>query len=195
MKPRPDAHPVVSPHLRELTDSHELHQLVRSLYVHALRLGASPEAAEDMVQESLTVPLGKADWFDPERGTLPAALRAVITHRFIDACRARERRKRLHAHHLEGMEAVGPSPSKTMADRTAYLNRQRFLTQLDESEKALFAMWIRQNHGDVKGPEGADALGMTYAEYEAAKKRLRRRSLTILEELEIDAQDLWGGER
>jgi DNA-directed RNA polymerase specialized sigma24 family protein len=195
MKIRPDAPPVRASHLRELTDSNELHQLVRSLYVHALRLGASSEAAEDMVQESLTVPLGKVDWFDPERGTLPAALRAVITHRFIDACRARERRKRLHAHHLEGQEAVEPSPAKQMADRTAYLNRQRFLVQLDEGEKALFAMWIRQNQGDVKGPEGAEALSMTYAEYEAAKKRLRRRSMAILEELEIDATDLWGGER
>ena len=45
MKPRPDAHPAVAPTLRELTDSRELHQLVRSLYVHALRLGASPEAS------------------------------------------------------------------------------------------------------------------------------------------------------
>ena len=192
---RTDPAPREQPHIRELTDSDEVHRLVRALYVHALRLGASPEAAEDMVQEALTIPLGKADWFDPERGTLPAALRAVITHRFIDSCRARERRRRLHAHHLHGHEPTAPSPSNKMAERTAYLNRQRFLAQLDEDERGLFAMWIRQNQGEVKGPEGAVALGMSYSEYEAAKKRLRRRSQAILDELEIEISDLFGGER
>jgi DNA-directed RNA polymerase specialized sigma24 family protein len=146
-----------------------------------------------MVQDALEVPLSRADWYDPERGTLPAALRSVITHRFIDHCRAGARRKRLAVHHTEGLE--GHSPTRQMADRTAFLNRQRFLNQLDEEERLLFAMWMRQNQGEVKGPQAADALGMDYGSYEAAKKRLRRKALLVLEELGLTIDDLWGGER
>jgi len=50
---------------------------------------------------------------------------------------------------------------------------------------------MRQKSGALRGPAAAESVHLTPAAYEAAKKRLRRRCQTVLNELNLTQADLY----
>ncbi|MBX2800086.1 MAG: hypothetical protein KTR31_20580 [Myxococcales bacterium] len=166
-------------------------ELVRRLLVHARGLGCSVEEAEDLVQEALGVLVARPDWYDPARGTLLAALKGIVHHRWVNLRRASSV-QRAAAPRLQLVADPVPSPAGPVAQQEAQALRRRFLALLAEDERAVFRAWTQQRARVVDARGAARGLGLQVAAYEAAKKRLRRRCAAILDELGVDATDLFG---
>ncbi|MBX2803571.1 MAG: hypothetical protein KTR31_38185 [Myxococcales bacterium] len=168
-------------------------QLIRRLVATALRLGASVEEAEDLVQDTLEVVCADPGWFDRSRGSLITALTTVLRNRFID----RRRHDQVHRRatpHLRLLEPPSATPDQAVAAAEARARRKLFLAQLTQEERALFGAWLKQDRRMLQAQEAAASLGMRVSDYDNAKKRLRRRCRWILLQLEIETHDLFGPE-
>ena len=165
-------------------------ELIRRLFSTALRHRASVEEAEDLVQATVEVALASPGWFDPQRGTRLAAMRAILRNRLIDQRRHRAVHER-STPHLRLVPAE-PDASQLLLDADARDRRRAFLAQLNPEERTLFQAWLQQRRGDFTAGGAAHAVGLTVPAYEAAKKRLRRRCQAILQDLELEAADLFG---
>lgn len=167
--------------------------LIRRLIAAGLRLGATVEEAEDLVQDTLETVLADPGWFDRSRASLATALTAVLRNRFID------RRRHDQVHHratprLRLLEPPPDPPDRAVAASEARARRALFLTQLSPDERALFRAWVQQSRRLIQAQEAAASLGMRVSDYDNAKKRLRRRCRRILLELQLEAHDLFGPE-
>jgi DNA-directed RNA polymerase specialized sigma24 family protein len=186
--PRPDLPP--SP-----TRSLGWEELARRLLAYARRLGASAEEAEDLVQESLVVAVRDPDWYDRDRASLVTVLGAVLRNRLVDRFRHLAVRQRL-APRLRVLEPdEDPGPDETLALADARERRRALLSLLEPAERDVFGAWLQQRRGTFDGPGAAASIGMTYPEYESAKKRLRRRCQRLLDELGLVPADLFDPDR
>ncbi|MCP4871177.1 MAG: hypothetical protein GY898_20910 [Proteobacteria bacterium] len=165
-------------------------EVVRTLYLHARGLGCSREEAEDLVHDALEVTVRDPSWYDQSRGPLTRVLRVVITNRVRDRYRSRVVRRRSRKH-LELLATTPERPDESLdKDRAAAL-RLELLSALDDAEQLLFYTWMAQQRGELTGWTAADSLNITYREYEARKKRLRRRCRALLEDMGVATSDLW----
>ncbi len=168
-------------------------ELAAGLYRHARSLGKPPEAAEDLVHDALLVYTRDPSWYDPQRGPLLRVLKVVITNRVRDQHRAKMRHSKLNSH-LRLVAQPGSGPEDGVEQKQAADRREEFLGRLTAGEFALFQAWASQQRRELEGPAAAASLQMTYAEYEAAKKRLRRRCRNLLTEMNIRIGDLFDPE-
>ncbi|MEO0603550.1 MAG: sigma factor [Myxococcota bacterium] len=166
--------------------------VVRRLLAWAMRLGASPEEAEDLVQDSIEVAVRDPGWFDRSRASLLTALTSVLRNRFIDHARRRDVHRRVRPH-LRLVEAT-PGPGRSLDEQDATRTRQLMLSQLTPEERGVFGAWLRQRRGEWTVTEADASVGLDAKRFENAKKRLRRRCRTALAELEIETADLFGPE-
>jgi DNA-directed RNA polymerase specialized sigma24 family protein len=165
-------------------------EVVRILYLHARGLGCSREEAEDLVHDALEVTVRDPSWYDRSRGPLTRVLRVVITNRVRDRFRSGVVRRRSRKH-LELLASRPDRPDEMLVrDRASGLRRE-LLAALDDAEQLLFYTWMSQQRGELTGWTAADSLNITYREYEARKKRLRRRCRRILEDMGVATDDLW----
>lgn len=166
--------------------------VARRLLAYGLRLGASVEEAEDVVQEALLVAVRDPSWHDARRAQLVTVLARVVKNRLIDRWRHRSVKER-YAGRLRLIQDTDAfvAPDQPMALQDARSARRALLAGLRPEERAVFRAWLRQRGGELDGPGAAETLGLSYSAYEAAKKRLRRRCRAILAELGLDAADLF----
>lgn len=167
-------------------------QMARRLFSTALRHRATVEEAEDLVQETMQVALERPDWFEQGRDPIPA-MRSILKNRLIDRRRHQSMRRRKEP--MLRLVKPDPDPEDLLERSRASDLRRAFLAQLDPDERRLFQTWLLQRRGDLPGPKAAASLDLTVSAYEAAKKRLRRRCHRILQDLELDPADLFGGAR
>lgn len=171
--------------------------VARRLIAYAMRLGASVEEAEDVVQEAILVAVRDPSWHDRQRASLVTALGTVVRNKLTDRWRHDTMRSR-KAPHLRLVHGESPSlPDRPLVEAGARARRRAFLAALTPEERGLFRLWLRQRSGELDGPGAAREAGLSYRSYEAAKKRLRRRCRALLDELGLDAGDLFdaGGGR
>lgn len=165
-------------------------KLTAGLYRHARALGAPPEEAEDLVHDALEVYASDPSWYDPARGPLLRVLKVVITNRVRDRFRKGVRRGRVRGH-LRLVARTGSGPDVQVTRQQAADLRDDFLRRLTPAERSLFQAWLSQQHRELDGPAAAASLRLTYSEYEAAKKRLRRRCRVLLAQMSIQIDDLF----
>ncbi len=164
--------------------------VVRVLYLHARSLGCPREEAEDLVQDALEVTTRDPGWYDRSRGPLTRVLRVVITNRVRDRYRAGVVRRKARSH-LSLLAERPKKPDDLMRRQRAARLRLELLGSLDDAEQLLFATWMAQQRGELTGWTAAESMGITYADYEARKKRLRRRCRNVVEEMGIQTDDLY----
>ncbi len=181
---------VKDPHRKPAPATETWDDVVRTLYLHARGLGCSREEAEDLVHDALEVTVRDPSWYDRSRGPLTRVLRVVITNRVRDRYRAGVVRRRSRSH-LELLSKSPERPDETLGKERASELRREFLSALDDGEQLLFYTWMAQQRGELTGWTAADSLNITYREYEARKKRLRRRCRRILEDMGVSTDDLW----
>jgi DNA-directed RNA polymerase specialized sigma24 family protein len=87
------------------------------------------------------------------------------------------------------------TPSMSLRRREASTHREAFLDRLTPDERALFHVWMQQRTEDLPAEAWAHKLGMSVAEFNNAKKRLRRRCATVLEALNLSPADLFDPQR
>ncbi len=162
---------------------------MRRLLLYGRWLGAPLEQAEDLVHDALKVVVEDPDWYRPERGNLVSALKVILRNRYLNQLRDQGVRRRT-APKLTLVESA-PGPDAPLSTAEARDNRHQLLALLDPGERRLFAVWLQQRDGVYRGSEAADQLGMTHRQYEAGKKRLRRRCAAILEELSLTPAELF----
>lgn len=163
--------------------------LVRGLLVYARRLGASVEAAEDLVHGTVEVALRDPSWYDASRARLMTVLKVVLRRRYIDRYRSDEAWRRTEPH-LRLVDASGTPAAVVEADEAAS-RRRTFLSLLTPDERSLFRAWLLQRRRDLDGEAAAASVGLSPAAYEAAKKRLRRRCHALLDDLGFAPDDLF----
>jgi len=159
---------------------------VRGLVHRALKHGVPREEAEDIVARSWEK-VGPT--YDPSRGSLEALLNRVVEREAIDWWRDRKRWQRVQER-LRAESNVVQLPASGAGDE----NQRLLLDRLDEQERRIFATWALQKHlpqGSFGAERAADTVGLTVSEFNNAKKRLRTRISTILQELGLEARDLW----
>ncbi len=165
-------------------------ELTRILLRHARFLGATFEEAEDLTHDALATFHADPHWYDPQRGSLKAALKTVITNRFRDLVRRSGRgalvKRRLR---LVTREDV-PGADHQVESRLRAGNRDRLLAALSRQERGLFQAWMCQRQDEMDGPTAARSLGLNMRDYENEKPRLRRRCKKLLEELGMEPVDL-----
>lgn len=164
--------------------------VVRVLYLHARSLGCSREEAEDLVQDALEVTTRDPGWYDRSRGPLTRVLRVVVTNRVRDRYRAGVVRRKARPH-LSLLAERPSKPDDAIRRQRAAGLRLELLGSLTDSEQLLFATWMAQQRGELTGWSAAESMGITYAEYEARKKRLRRRCRNVVEEMGVQTDDLY----
>ncbi len=164
-------------------------ELAGRMYRHARFLGAPAEEAEDLVQDALLTLTADPERLDPRRGSVAGLVRTMVANRWTDRLRKTSRHDKARGHLRLVEDEAGPE-EQLIEDDAARL-RAQFLLRLNVDERGVFEAWVRQRQGQLDGPGAADELHMTYAEYEAAKKRLRRRCQTVLGELGVSSGDLY----
>lgn len=83
------------------------------LFVFAMRLLADPEAAEEVVQDTIVRAWRHADRFDPDRGSLPTWLFTIARNLTID----RNRRTAARPRAVATLDEVDPPLSDAAVDR------------------------------------------------------------------------------
>ncbi len=165
-------------------------ELTRILLRHACFLGATFEEAEDLTHDALAVFHADPRWYDPNRGSLKAALKSVITNRYRDLVR-RSGRGALVKRRLRLVSPRGAPGADVQVERRIRAdNRGRLLAALSREERALFQTWMQQRSDEFDGPAAARSLGLDMRDYENQKKRLRRRCKKLLDELGMEPADL-----
>lgn len=162
--------------------------LARGLLRLAVHLGAAPEEAEDLVHEVLAAHAAAPHRHDPSRGPLLPYLRLTLRSRFIDG-RRHDAMRRRKAPELVSLPSP-PTQDQVLAAAEARQRRDAFLARLEPDHRQLFLCWVQQSRGDCDASQAARSLGLSVAAYEAAKKRLRRRCRSLLEEMGFRPSDL-----
>ena len=181
--------PTPQPAPVDRTSTQDWAPLIRALLVYARRLGAPIEEAEDLAHDAIEVLMQDPHWYDPSRGPLGAALRTILRNRYLNRVRSQGTFQR-SVPTLRVVEAPFTPHAALTADQ-ARRNRHAFLSMLQPDERRLFQAWMRQKSGALRGPAAAESVHLTPAAYEAAKKRLRRRCQTVLDELNLTQTDLY----
>lgn len=171
-------------------DQQTWEEVVRALYLHARGLGCSREEAEDLVHDALEVTVRDPSWYDRSRGPLTRVLRVVITNRVRDRYRAGVVRRKARSH-LELLAGTPQRPDEALTSQRAARLRLELMSSLTDAEQLLFHTWMAQQRGELTGWTAAESLQTTYRDYEARKKRLRRRCRNILNEMGARTEDLY----
>lgn len=171
-------------------------------YIHgrivatAMRKGLSKAEALDVAQEVAVRLITKQGQYVERPGTPYVAWLWTVAQNYLtDVLRSRAAQHRL-AERLwrEADDAGPPDAEQRLTDHEAQLNRDRLLEALPEEDRLVFLVWARQNDGEIDRTEASEQLGMSVAEYEAAKKRVRRTITTAMVRLGLRAQHFWSRE-
>lgn len=179
---------IAQPAMRTFPDA----AMIARLYRHARWLGARQEQADDLVQDALERLSRQPTWHDPARGSVETLLRIFIQSRLRDQAKQVATRTRIHGR-LTVVSTL-PSPHAAIATSAADAARQKLYAALGDEMQQVFAAWVRQKEGERAVALAAE-LDLSVAEFEAAKKRLRRRLKQLLQELDMSPADLTGGAR
>ena len=159
---------------------------VRNLVHCALKHGVPRQEAEDIVSRAWE---RAAAHYDPGRGSLEGLLHRIVEREAIQWWRSRKRWREVQER-LQTESVARAQPISAEAEG----NQGRVLEQLDAQERKLFAAWALQKHlpqGTFDAARAAATVGLSVAEFNKAKKRLKTRILTILTELGLETRDLW----
>ena len=159
---------------------------VRHLVRCALKRGVPREEAEDIVSRCWE---RASNHYQPEKGSFEALLNRMVEREATDWWRDRQRWRRVQ----ERVKAE-PSLLSQPISREAETNQKRLLEHLSPQECQLFAAWALQKHlpqGSYDAKRVAETVGLSIAELNNAKKRLKTRIVHILEELGLESRDLW----
>ena len=159
---------------------------IRELVRRALRRGVPPQEAEDIVAVAWERAVRT---YDSDRGTFEAFLNRIVERKVADWWREHRRWRRVS----ERLKAESNVVALPVSDG-AHDNQRRLLERLDPTERKVFAAWALQKHlkqGAFDARAAATSVGMTVTEFNNAKKRLRTRVMAVLDELGLEARDLW----
>jgi DNA-directed RNA polymerase specialized sigma24 family protein len=168
---------------------------LRAMLRMAMSRGLPVADAEDAVARAWE---RSRDAFDPRRGSFEGLMHRVLDNECRYWWRAQQRAERARDNlvHHPGVALAAPPRPPTARERAA-THQAALLERLDDDERRLFAAWALQKHlpqGTYPASQVAAGLGLTVAELNNAKKRLRTRIATLLDELGLDARDLYSVE-
>lgn len=147
------------------------------LRAYFLRRGASPSAAEELVQDVMLTVWNKADSFDPKRATLSTWIYTIARNRFVD----RLRRRRAEPDpadplFLEDTAAKAEDSDATMAVADHQRRLRAAIDELPEELKSLlFALYYEGKSMSEVAAETAVALGTIKTRARRALAALRER--------------------
>jgi len=165
-------------------------QLLELLIRRAMQRGIPAEDAEDIVLRAYH----KATvHFDPEKGSFEALYLRIVDNDCRYFWRTWQRRKRRD---LRLLNEPGIRPGSRAEERAA-ANQRRLLEALDPDERRIFATWALQRHlprGRLRADDAARSLGITVADWENAKRRLKKKIARTLDEWGLEPRDLFSVE-
>lgn len=160
---------------------------LKALVRFAMRRGLPAPDAEDVVLRAYE---RCARSYDPERGTFDALLQRAVQREAATWWRDRGRRPEEPA-----LRVVAADAGRGIAAvELAAMNQRRLLEALTPDERRLFAMWALQRHlpqGQLVAADAARQLGLSVADYDNAKRRLRAKVLQVMASLGLDPRDFY----
>lgn len=135
----------------------------------ALVLGADPDAADDLVQETLFAAHRNLGRFDPSRGTFAGWTAEILVRRLRNRRRAWWRRLRLFEAVAAATPRVEPTPAAAVEAR---LTLQRLLQSITERQREVVALY---EIADLSADETARVLGLTPAGVRSIARDARAR--------------------
>lgn len=135
----------------------------------ALALGVDPDAAADLVQETLWAAHRGLRRFDPSRGALHGWLATILVRRLHNRRRARARRLRLLDAFRRESRVAEPT---TEAAIEARLTLARLLESLTERQREVVALY---EIAELDAAQTARILGLTAAGVRSIARDARRR--------------------
>ena len=166
--------------------------LLRTLVRMCLSRGLPAEDAEDVVHRSYEK-ASKA--FDPTRGAFEALLCRVVQNECRYWWRTQNRRR--ETSNLLHLPSVAPAKLGPSAERQAANKQRVLLDALEPEERQVFSAWALQRHlpkGRYPASEASASLGMSVAEFENAKRRLRTKVKNVLDSQGWSPRDLFSVE-
>lgn len=140
-----------------------------SLLRWALALGADPDTAEDLVQETLMAAHRSLARFDPARGGIETWTAEILVRRFRNRRRAWWRRFRLSEALRVSSKRIEPA---TAAAVEARITLRRLLDALTPRQREVVALY---ELADLSAEETARALGLTPAGVRSVARDARAR--------------------
>jgi len=138
---------------------------------YMLRLGAAPEAAEELAQETLLTVWRKAALFDPARAGASTWIFAIARNLRIDAVR-RERRPAIEDDPSDGRAEVEPDALVAAAERGERLREAIAALPPDQAEVVRLSFFQDKPHSEVARDLGLP-LGTVKSRLRLALARLR----------------------
>jgi DNA-directed RNA polymerase specialized sigma24 family protein len=163
--------------------------LLELLMRRAMSRGIPPQEAEDIVVSAYHK---VAKRFDPSRGSFESLYMATIDNdcRFYWRSQERQRKRHLRLVEQNRMQRKPSTAGAELADR----HQQALIDAFTEEEREVFALWALQKHlprGTLKALDAASALGVSVAEWENAKRRLRARIGKLLDDWGMAPRDFF----
>ena len=170
----------------------ELCRVLGSLYPEVVNFACSLTHnladAEDVAQDAcLRAWDGRRRYFQRADANVGGWLLRVARNIVIDRVRQRHAISKKADGALPGeqLRLRIPDPEAVLALDEGSDKFARVLAALDYVDRAFLAVWAEQAEGDGSREDAAEELGFTMAEYEAAKKRLKRRLDAVVVKLGI----------
>lgn len=163
--------------------------LLGRLVRRAMSRGLQAQDAEDVVLRSY---YKAAEAYDRDRGSFEHLFGAVVDNECRFWWRTWQRSERRHLR-LVVDPALEERPETPAAERAA-AQQQRLLDALTEEERRVFALWALQRHlprGRLGAADAAARLGVTTAEWENAKRRLRTKIAQLLDDWKLSPRDFF----
>lgn len=141
-----------------------------------IKLGATPELADDLAQETLLTVWRKADRFDPQTSAVAAWVYTIARNLRIDALRKARPTAPLDATAHEAIEDETPHPDQVLQARQDFRRVRQALAELpqDQRETLRNAYYLDMSQTDIADALGAP-LGTVKSRVRLALQRLRTR--------------------
>jgi RNA polymerase sigma-70 factor (ECF subfamily) len=144
----------------------------------ALALGARPEDADDLVQDTLLAAYRNRERFDPNEGTLEGWTALILVRRFRNRRRSWLRKIRF----LEVLRHESPGKAVPgVAAAEARMTLARLLRALTDRQREVVALY---EIGQLSAEETARVLGVTAAGVRSIARDARRRLATEAESVQ-----------
>jgi DNA-directed RNA polymerase specialized sigma24 family protein len=182
--------------------SRELRQNYRHVFGRLMALGRSRglsrQDAQDLAGQTLLRALEKSDRYEGITGKpVLAWLTKLASNIFVDLMRARHREPVADAEELSPTNNIDQSalPDVQTLDAQAAMRRRALVARLSPEDRRFLRVWASQHGREIDRDEGANCLGMSITEYEAAKKRMKTVLARMLKELGLEPSELWSSEK
>lgn len=178
----------------DAAEDQQLRKVIGDVYPDVLRVAFNQTRnladAEDVAQDAcLRAWEARARYFRHKDARVIGWLVKVAKRIVIDRSRRRQAdlRRAEGALPLEEVRLSIPDGAAALTRARALRLSRTIIDELDEVDRAFLGVWAEQRKRDITRDGAATELDMTIAEYEAAKKRLRRSAKTIAKRLGVDA--------